>query len=160
MESTKRILFGNSIKGAVMRILLLFVIFTFPFFYKYNITFVVGTSMYPEYSSGEMVVVERNKGYIPTRYDVISLRNKDELWLKRIIGLPGDHIKYGSGRVWLNGKRQLLYEHLDLLEVPRSVVISIDVIVPQGFVWVIGDNRFDSACALVPVKDIVGKVVY
>ena len=83
-----------------------------------------------------------------------------EKWIKRIVGLPGDHIKYGAGRVWVNGKRDHLFEYLDLNEVPKNSVITIDIIVPKGMVWVIGDNRNNSACSLIYVDQITGKVLY
>ena len=161
METTIRILFGNSYFGAIMRIILLFVLFTFPFFNKYNITYLIGNSMYSQFDDGEMVVVERNKGYYtPKRYDVISIQRENELWIKRIIGLPGDHVKYGSGRVWLNGTRETTFEYLNLNEIPRSSFISFEGIVPEGMVWVIGDNRYNSAHDFIYIEDIIGKVVY
>ncbi len=161
MEKHKRLLFGNSKWGMLMRIIVLFVILTAPFFYHYGITFLLGRSMYPTYECSEMVIVNKIYGdYTPKRHDVVEINMDDEKWIKRVIGLPGDHIKFGTGRLWVNGKRETLHEYLDPKEIPRSTVIFVDLIVPPGMVWVIGDNRFNSAHALVYIDNIVGKVIH
>ena len=157
----KRLLFGNSRWGMAMRVIVLFVILTAPFFYHYGITFLLGRSMYPAYECSEVVLVSKiRSGYIPKRYDVVQINAEDEEWVKRIIGLPGDRIQLGTGRVWVNGKREHSYEYLDKSDTPRSTVIVVDIIVPQGMVWVIGDNRYNSAHKLIYVSDITGKVLY
>ena len=161
MEMAKRLLFGNSRWGTVMRITVLFVIFTAPFFYHYGITFLLGRSMYPTYECSEMVLVDKNHNdYIPKRYDVVEIQQDSEKWVKRVIGLPGDHIEFGTGRLWVNGKREQLFEYLDHRELPRSTVIFVDIVVPNGMLWVIGDNRYNSAHALIHLDQINGKVLY
>ncbi len=157
----KRLLFGNSRWGSVMRVIALFVILTAPFFYHYGITFLLGRSMYPTYECSEMVIVDKlRNGYVPKRYDVVQINAEDEEWVKRIIGMPGDRIQLGTGRVWVNEKREKSFEYLDKSEMPSSTVIVVDIVVPQGMVWVIGDNRYNSAHKLIYVSDITGKVLY
>ena len=107
-----------------------------------------------------VIVDKNNNDYQIKRYDVIEIQMEKEKWIKRIVGLPGDHIKYGAGIVWVNGKRDHLFEYLDLNDVPKNSVITIDIIVPKGMVWVIGDNRTNSACSLIYVDQITGKVLY
>lgn len=161
MEMAKRLLFGNTKTGMIMRIVVLFVIFTAPFFYHYGITFLLGRSMYPTYECSEMVIIKKTHGnYIPKRGDVVQIDVDGEKWVKRVIGLPGDHIECGTGRVWVNGKRAKLYEYLNTNETPKSTVIWVDIIVPSGMVWVIGDNRFNSAYALIYTDQVTGKVLY
>ena len=161
MEMAKRLLFGNSKWGMVMRIVVLFVILTAPFFYHYGITFLLGRSMYPTFECSEMVIVDKNHNdYIPKRYDVIEIQYDSEKWIKRIIGMPGDHIEFGTGRLWVNGIRETQFEYLNPNEMPRSTVILVDIIVPPGMLWVIGDNRYNSAHALIYIDQINGKVLY
>ena len=102
-----------------MRVIVLFTIFTAPFFYHYGITFILGNSMYPTYQCSEMVIINKIYGdYTPKRGDVVQIEMAGEKWVKRVIGLPGDHIKCGTGRVWVNGVRAKLHEYLDLKQTP------------------------------------------
>ncbi|MDQ3135150.1 MAG: signal peptidase I [Acidobacteriota bacterium] len=65
---------------------------------------------------------------------------KDETWVKRVIGLGGETVEIKQGKVFING--QLLAE-------PFSIIPSEDdfgpVRVPEGEVFLLGDNRPNSA---------------
>ena len=90
--------------------------------------------------------------------------------VKRVIGLPGDHIAAdGTGPVSVNGV--VLNE--PYLKPGRSGSdVAFDVTVPDGYVWVMGDNRSNSADSrmhqadahggFVPADNIVGiaRLVY
>ena len=108
-----------------------------------------------------MCIRDRTRGdWAPRKYDIVSIhRSTGEEWIKRVIGLPGDHIKYGTCRLWVNGIRDYEYEYIEE-DLPRSTVIWVDVTVPENHVWVIGDNRNYSAYSLIHVQDIKGKVVH
>lgn len=84
-------------------------------------------------------------------------------YIKRIIGVSGDHIEIKDGKVFLNNqelKEKYLSEGLrtDL----GSYGVYSEVIVPEGYVFVMGDNRghsTDSRCfGCIPVSKIEGKV--
>lgn len=64
--------------------------------------------------------------------------------VKRIVGLPGDHVECDDpdGKVKVNGK-----EITETYIAPgaRPCGITFDVHVPEGRLWVMGDNRDDSA---------------
>ena len=83
-------------------------------------------------------------------------------YIKRVIGIPGDHIKIENGNVFRNG--EIIQE--DYLQ---SGVITtngkgncIDVTVPENSVFVMGDNRSqstDSRCfGCIPLEKIESKV--
>src|SRR5277367_2745221 len=43
---------------------------------------------------------------LPQRGDVVVFRwpgDRSQIWVKRVIGLPGDRIAMRNGRVWING---------------------------------------------------------
>ena len=64
--------------------------------------------------------------------------------VKRIIGLPGDHVECTSeeGKVSVNGE-ELTEDYIALGARPCGKIFSVDV--PEGYLWVMGDNRDDSA---------------
>src|SRR6476661_4599951 len=70
--------------------------------------------------------------------------NSEQHLVKRVIGLPGDHVVCcdGSGRLSVNGQ-PLDEKYINSAEVPQ--VRDFDVVVPAGKVWVMGDNRNHSA---------------
>lgn len=98
--------------------------------------------------------------------------------VKRVIGMPGDHVKCCTvdGRIAVNGyplhESSYLYGGGRGPNAPSA--IRFDVVVPRNRIWVMGDHRADSAdsrChladetmngkgmgAFVPVNDVVGPV--
>ena len=81
-------------------------------------------------------------------------------FIKRVVGVPGDHLKVIEGRVYINGKRQKdSFARLDAgcatCNLPREITI------PKGEYYMMGDNRGQSedsrAWGPVPKKWIIGK---
>ncbi len=94
-------------------------------------------------------------------YYVLEL-NKTS-YIKRVIALPGEHIKIEDGNVYINGE---LYEESYLPEGTKTTDGSgyfVDLVVPDGAVFVMGDNRgnsTDSRCfGCVPIDKIESKVL-
>lgn len=84
-------------------------------------------------------------------------------YIKRVIGLPGEHVKIENGKVYING------EELDESDyLPDNVVtesnrgLFTDFVVPEGHVFAMGDNRPNSEdCrnfGCIPIEKIEGKV--
>jgi signal peptidase I len=105
------------------------------------------------------------------RGDVIVFRDPNA-WLgpgqgedliKRVIGLPGDHVACcdAQGRLSVNGHAvDEPYVRLPA-DVKRVSGEDFSVTVPAGRIWVMGDNRYDSADSRihgnVPIDDVVGR---
>jgi signal peptidase I len=143
---------------------------------------------------------ERILGALPARGDVVVFRhpaNRSQVWVKRVIGLPGDRVQMRDGRLWINGEPVGLkhdgsaltgeYDGLPLsatryietlpggrthpiLKVNgySSVDDTPEVVVPADHLFVMGDNRDNSAdsripvahggVGLLPVADLIGRV--
>lgn len=109
---------------------------------------------------GDVIVFEDTEGWIPAREgEPLSLRARAQKVLsyvglapdpdqnhlvKRLIGLPGDHVVCAAkdGAMEVNGVT--LEEPYINPETPACQT-AFDVTVPADDVWVMGDNRYDSA---------------
>ena len=86
-----------------------------------------------------------------------------ESYIKRVIGVSGDHIKIENGKVYLNG--ELLEEpYLQAdLQTPALDGAFTDIIVPENCIFAMGDNRPESldcrSFGCIPLEKIEGKVV-
>lgn len=85
-------------------------------------------------------------------------------FIKRVIGLPGDHIEIKNGIVFRNDK-PLQEEYLDIGTVTDDVDgYFTDVVVPDGYIYVLGDNREVSGDSrrfgCIPIDKIEGKAVF
>lgn len=112
----------------------------------------------PEHTGVKKVLV--NLGVIPD--------NSRNHLVKRVIGIPGDHIVCdGKGKLVINGKPVDESHFIKPGSVPS--VIAFDITVPPGRLWVMGDNRGNSEDSrfhqdtpgggFVPISDVNGKAI-
>lgn len=153
----------------VIAIVIIAVVFTFSF----RVITVTGTSMVPNFNDGDRVLVIGG-GSSFNQGDVVVITNVlDEPIIKRIIategqdvdfdyenkavlvdGQPVDETKFGLK----NGITDLPYTSFELLEFPQRV--------PEGCVFVLGDNRSVSEdsryqiVGMVDKRNILGKAVF
>jgi signal peptidase I len=121
-----------------------------------------GYSMNPTLLDGEFVLVNRlayRTGEMQ-RGDIIVFRSTtspDLDLIKRIIGLPGDVISVQNGQVIING--QVVSEPY----IAAAPNYNGQWKVPEGNLFVLGDNRNDSSDShqwgLLPFDNIVGKAI-
>ncbi len=83
-------------------------------------------------------------------------------YIKRVIGLPGEHVKIEDNKVYINGK-PLEEDYLQKTVVTDSMGGSFtDLTVPQGYVFVMGDNRPQSTDSrrfgCIPIEKLESKV--
>jgi len=83
-------------------------------------------------------------------------------YIKRVIGLPGDHVKIENNKVYINGKE--LEEDYLQDDVVTETEIFKDFIVPEDHIFAMGDNRPHSTdcrdLGCIPFKKIEGIVVF
>ena len=114
---------------------------------------VSGSSMYPTFKDKQFLLSNlldvRLDKY--KRGDVIvfhSPTEADKLFIKRVIGIAGDQIGVHDGLVYLNGEKLDESVYLDSEVVTTGGAFLLEgeeKIVPEGTVFVMGDNRPYSA---------------
>lgn len=126
---------------------------------------VVNISMQPTFVEGDVLLVNKlayKLGKLHTG-DVVIFHNPNDVeedYIKRLIGKPGDVVRVEGGVVFVNG---IPLEEDYIADPPYY---TGEWLVPQGFVFVLGDNRNQSSDShswgYVPLEDLVGKalVVY
>ena len=96
----------------------------------------------------------------------IGLRNDQTYYIKRVIGLPGDHVACCTdGKITVNGVP--LTEDSYLFPGNPPSTVKFDERVPPGHIWVMGDHRSDSddsrfhpgdpGGGAVPENEVVGR---
>jgi len=119
-----------------------------------------GTSMYPTLHDGQYVIVNKLLYNFskPQRGDIIVFippADPHRDFIKRLIGLPGDHVVIKQGLVFVNGVQ--LYEPY----INGPGLYSADRVLGPNEYYVLGDNRPNSSDSHQwgPVKgdSIVGK---
>ncbi|RHO23266.1 signal peptidase I [Eubacterium sp. AM18-26] len=89
-------------------ILVAFIILMLVFTFVLRKNTVVGSSMYPTLEDGEHVIVNVAASYLTDieRFDVVVVHSPDnkDLWVKRVIGLPGETISYQDGILYVDNK--------------------------------------------------------
>lgn len=73
-------------------------------------------------------------------YNVLEITKKS--YIKRVIGLPGEHIEIKDGYVYINGEK--LKEDYLQPDVYTESDVFTDFIVPKGYLFCMGDNRTKS----------------
>ena len=99
--------------------------------------------------------------HLPRRGEIVVFqapRRPEEVWIKRIVGLPGETVEIRDGRVYINGKA------LDEPYAHGSPSSLRPVVVPAGSYFVMGDNRSQSTDSSdwegvgpIPLRNIIGK---
>lgn len=125
-----------------------------------------GISMSSTVQSGQVVLVDRVSTALGLqRGEVIVFHppgNPSSVsYIKRLIGLPGDHISIPfDGFVYVNGK-QLDEPYLAPNTVTLTKVWDFEFTVPAGSVFVLGDDRWESwdsrYFGAVPDANIIGR---
>ena len=83
-------------------------------------------------------------------------------YIKRVVALPGEHVQIMDGKVYINGE-ELKEDYLqeNVVTEAKSIYLT-DFIVPEGYVFAIGDNREYSgdcrAFGCIPFEKIESKV--
>lgn len=146
------------------------------------------TPRWNEYERGDIIVFADPGGWLPDSPEPdrspieegvdwfltligVSASDSEDHLVKRLVGLPGDHVVCCNplGQITVNGEP---VDELSYLKLPagdtQASNIPFDVVVPEGSLWVLGDNRDMSKDSryntdqpgdgFVPVDNVVGRV--
>ncbi|UXH46423.1 signal peptidase I [Rossellomorea vietnamensis] len=97
-----------------------------------------GESMLPTFFTGDKVFI--SKFSLIDRFDIIVFNSPIEshVHIKRVIGMPGDEVQVKNDVLYVNGKK---YKETYLNEHSTE---DLKVTVPEGKLYVMGDNRRES----------------
>lgn len=156
----------------VTAIVIIFVLFTFVF----RPASVVGESMLPTLQNGDWLITVPQKEY---EYGDIVVFTPDENmtnhegepqngepYIKRVIATPGDRVEinFVSGQVIVNG--ETLDEPYILALTKEAGDVTYPVVVPEGKLFVMGDNRNNSrdsrtsGVGFVDEETVLGKAIF
>lgn len=97
---------------------------------------------------------------------MMSIQSNESDYIKRVVGLPGDHVVCcdGNGLLTVNG---VAVKEPYLFAGDKPSDLAFDVTVPAERIWVMGDHRSDSADSrdhlgdpgggMVPLDDVIGR---
>lgn len=113
---------------------------------------------------GDIVVYIQEHGKYGMWIDALPVVNPGEInYIKRIVAIEGDTISFDGGKVYLNGEL-LEEEYLKEDLITMAGAAGDTIVVPEGHVFVMGDNRIVSidsrSFGCVKVSDIKGKVFF
>lgn len=157
------------IKALLIAFILAFIVRT----YLFSPIVVDGPSMLPTLHNQDKMIVNKFTYRInePKRFDIVvfhATSQKD--FIKRVIGLPGEHVKMEDGILYIDGQEvsepffeanEINHEYFitrdfDLKDIPGGYEE-----IPEGYVFVLGDNRNNSTdsrtIGLISTDEIVGK---
>lgn len=122
---------------------------------------VSGDSMYPTLKDKEILLLNKfDKSF--KRFDIVVIKYGEERIIKRVIGIPGDDIKYRNNKLYINNKYvKENFNHGDTQDFTlEGITYQEYKKIPKGYYLVLGDNRprsYDSRMiGLIPKKDIIG----
>ncbi|QBK26134.1 signal peptidase I [Ureibacillus thermophilus] len=136
--------------------------------YVFSPIIVNGASMFPTYEDKDVIIVSKISEIERFDHVVFKAPYEDEYYIKRVIGLPGDTIEMKDDVLIINGKE---YEepyvnrtselNLRVTEDFTLEELTGEKTVPEGSLFVLGDNRlksFDSRhFGLIPIDDVYGE---
>ena len=124
-----------------------------------DLSVVDGSSMNPTIKDGEVIAVLK-VGSVQ-RGDIVTLSLEDENHLiKRIVAVPGDHLKIENGELYINGVISNDFSSPSHYKQWNGLEVRLN----EDEYYVMGDNRdysLDSrAYGVMNIDDITGKVVF
>ena len=111
--------------------------------------------------SNPVAKYENNPTGVFSKFKYYVLEIGKNSYIKRVIALPGEHVEIKNGKVYINGQ-ELEEDYLQPGIVTDVTVGFYDFVVPENYVFAMGDNRNHStdcrAFGCIPLEKIESKV--
>lgn len=152
-----------ALETALLTFLLLFFLIR-PFFLEPF--YIPSNSMVPTLQEGDRVLVnklsyrmgEPERGEVVVFYGTEESGHPEEIYVKRIVGLPGEWVTLRDGKAFVQG---MPLDEAYVIQEPYSDFGPYRV--PEGTYFVMGDNRSDSRDSRywgsIPEENLIGKAV-
>ena len=128
---------------------------------------VEGKSMMPTFEDNNRIIVSKMSKV--ERFDMIVFHSpvSNEDYIKRVIGLPGDIVEVQDDVLHINNiiyDEPYLQGHKKMLSTQQPLTENFKVTVPEGSLYVMGDNRKNSSdsreIGFIEEDAIVGEVKF
>lgn len=168
MEEKKHT-YKDSLKELVPYVIIIFTVILIRSFLFSPIK-VNGTSMVNTLHDGDTMILNKISYKFSNlkRFNIVVIKTENSYLIKRIIGLPGEKIKYeikdNKGVLYINGKK-INEEFIDEETKVKTCDINSDlckdgILIPKDRYFVMGDNRGDSIdsriIGVVDIKNVTG----
>ena len=123
---------------------------------------VIGPSMMPNLENRDILLISKlhPRFFSIRRNDIVAIFQGERHMIKRVIGLPGEHIEFISNYLYING-RSFQENYINTSTENFSLQDLGYEIIPEGMFLVLGDNRENSLDSrdfgLIREDDIVGR---
>jgi len=176
LADTIKTIFWGSVNWVAAPLLIVFILHNFVF-QAYHVD---GSSMAPTLHTADYMIVSKvdntiamltGKDYVPRRHQVVVFaypKDPSLIFIKRVTAIPGERVVVKDGTITIYNAENPNGFSPDDDSFVRAATFTegdVDEVVPEGSVFVVGDNRLPSGSfdsrewGMLPSNDIIGNAV-